>query len=62
MKSKLECPNISFRERLVNPHVDISFEVLLQSAEIIDLRDNHVVTEMESGYIRIDPKDVSKKY
>lgn len=62
MKSKLERPDISFRERLVNPHVDTSFEVQLQSAKIIDLRDNHVVTEMESGYIRIDPKDASRKY
>jgi len=50
------------RQFIANPNSDMTFNERLIKGNAIDLRDNHVIEELENGYWVIKPQNSDKNY
>jgi hypothetical protein len=54
--------NITTRYQLANPWIGIPLEQRLIEAEVINLEDNHIITDLGNGYCTIEPIDRTKVF
>ena len=50
------------RQRIADPHLDVSFARLLKQARCLDLRNNWRIQDLGGGYATVHPIDRTRRW